>query len=94
MHVAFPQETFNKLVTYLGNKPFNEVENLINELKATVKPVNITTTEPPKEEGDAENVQSNEPEITQSETTAEGGNKIKVKNPKTVSSKGKTKPGY
>ena len=70
MHVAFPKDTFDKLVNYLGSKPFNEVENLINELKATVKPVNITE---PVKEGVDENVLSTQAESGQSQTQDEGG---------------------
>lgn len=94
MHVAFPKDTFDKLVNYLGSKPFNEVENLINELKATIQPVTITAPEPPKEEGDAENhVQSNEPEITQSETATEGGQQDQGEEPQVSQQQGENETG-
>lgn len=76
MHVATPRETFDKLIDYLGTKPFNEVETLINELKVTVRPVNLVTPEPlketPKEEGDS-HFQSNEAQSGQGQAQDEGG---------------------
>lgn len=89
MHVAFPKDTFDKLINYISTKPFNEVENLINELKATVRPVNVVEPEPlkepPKEVGDGENVQSTTPESGQSETSTEGGIQGVQEEPQNVS---------
>lgn len=76
MHIAFPQDTFDKLITYLGNKPFNEVEDLINEIKAKIQPVevNFPQPEPSTKEGVDEIVQSTETEsIQETQPSQEGG---------------------
>lgn len=56
MNVSLPKDTFDRLVFYLSKCPFGEVENLVNELRVTVKAV----VEPSKEGGDVSNVQSSE----------------------------------
>lgn len=82
MHVAFPTDTFNKLIAYLGNKPFNEVEDLMTELKAKIQPVEVNfppkpetlTPEPIKEGGDGDNVLSTQTESQQeTQPSQEGG---------------------
>lgn len=62
MNVALPKSTFDNLINYLSKCPFIEVENLVNELRANVKPITITPppVETPKEVVDDVQSESNE----------------------------------
>ena len=37
--VVLPLDVFNKLVDYVGNKPYNEVANIIDEIRQTAQVV-------------------------------------------------------
>lgn len=41
MHYAFTEETINEVLAYLGTRPFNEVSELFNKIKAGATPVSI-----------------------------------------------------
>lgn len=48
MHYAFTEEAINKVLAYLGKRTYDDVADLINELKTTATPVTINPpiTEP------------------------------------------------
>jgi|DEB0MinimDraft_10_1074344.scaffolds.fasta_scaffold18729_3 hypothetical protein len=48
-YVAIPLQIFNKVVEYLGNKPFNEVSVLMETLKENARVIE-TTPEQEQEE--------------------------------------------
>jgi len=72
-YVGFTPDLFNKIVGYLANRPFGEVENFFNEIRTTVKPFDIPDT--PMEGGDVSDVQSTtsntEPETPSEQTDGE-----------------------
>jgi hypothetical protein len=37
--VVLPTEVFNKLIDYVGSKPYNEVSNIIDEIRQTAQVV-------------------------------------------------------
>lgn len=72
MDAIIPRNTFDRLVNYLSKCPFGEVENIINELRATVQPVPFPAPgvppkpdQPQAEGGDVSDVQSTETNTTQ-----------------------------
>lgn len=66
MDVIVPRNTFDKLINYLSKCPFGEVENLVSELRAYVRPLPPTLQgQPQAEGGDVSDVQSTETNTTQ-----------------------------
>ena len=53
--VLIPSETFNKVVDYIQRRPFNEVANIIEEIRNTASIVDSSKVEEaPKEEEPAD----------------------------------------
>ena len=48
--VVLPVELFNQVVEYIGTRPYNEVANLIEEIRQSAKVIDVPQEEAEKDE--------------------------------------------
>jgi hypothetical protein len=73
MNFALSEEVLNQILEYLKKCPYHEVASIIDNIKTTVKSVNLITPESITE-GGGDSVQSTQTESqVQTESSQEGG---------------------
>ena len=84
-YIGFTPELFQKLITYLGTRPFNEVENLFVEVRNNIKALDVpdaTEQQEQSKEGADDNVQSTETNtVEQAPIEPSGGQTSEDKEP-------------